>query len=803
MTIQEQRDKIWKEFLDKWPVARLEKMKLEEYTNLNRSDSFCYWLEKHTEILGSIWGGSAYKFGIYKKNNTDSNDTRKGYKNDGEYGWVLKFGITREEAFETVRQNVYNVAKSASEGKLGDINDIELGQVFKWKIAALYNKNIPLIYKPEALEKICLEKGIDWPKSYSKVYEELAKLGKGKDIIEHSIELWAIYSSGSKPKELETEYLRKWSSPLNQIFYGPPGTGKTYNTINEAVQIVEELSPDEFRDKYEDNRSALKEAYQKYVDEKLIGFCTFHQSFSYEDFIEGIKPIEPKENDTYLKYDVVPGIFKQMANKATTYEKYKVKETAKALTLDDSAYSQAQFYKMSLGDTLSPEDDNIYKYCIKNNVIALGWGGDVDFTGAKSEEDIRIICDKNNLDSSALKFVKYFILYLKLGNYVIISNGNTSIRAIGKVIGEYEFNDDTDIDYCQFREVEWILKDTNIPVNELYNRNFSQQTIYKLDKDLIKREFFESKSDVILDTKERELLRNHVLIIDEINRGNISQIFGELITLIEDDKREGKPEALKTILPYSKQPFSVPSNLYIIGTMNTADRSIEALDTALRRRFTFREMPPKNDILRNHHERIIYNQIVKNVSLLWEDKEWKEIEADLKELFIDSAKYEENKIELREKLIGNEGAIKEFDAEEHENFYKAKEIELIDFEKLINCINFRIEKLLDKDHAIGHAYFLSLLNCSYPFNELNLIFENKIIPLLQEYFYGDFGKIGLVLGDSFVETKQYSEKNLFANFKGYDADVKSDLQQRPVYVIKPSENWKVADFISIYKSYNE
>ncbi|MDD4310597.1 MAG: AAA family ATPase [Candidatus Cloacimonetes bacterium] len=174
---------------------------------------------------------------------------------------------------------------------------------------------------------------------------------------------------------------------------------------------------------------------------------------------------------------------------------------------------------------------------------------------------------------------------------------------------------------------------------------------------------------------------NYVLIIDEINRGNVSQIFGELITLIEPDKRAGMPEALDVTLPYSKEKFSVPANLYIIGTMNTADRSVEALDTALRRRFSFREMTPEYDLL------------------------------------------------------------------------KGSEYEGIRLNSLLEKINLRIEGLLDKDHAIGHSYFLKVSKgeCT-----LKAVFFNEIIPLLQEYFYGNFGRIEMVLGSGFVKSSPVS-----------------------------------------------
>jgi len=209
--------------------------------------------------------------------------------------------------------------------------------------------------------------------------------------------------------------------------------------------------------------------------------------------------------------------------------------------------------------------------------------------------------------------------------------------------------------------------------------------------------------------KEQVINKNYVLIIDEINRGNVSQIFGELITLIEEDKRSGRDEALEVTLPYSKTSFSIPANLYIIGTMNTADRSVEALDAALRRRFSFEEMEPKPELIKTH------------------------------------------------------GHVKDGMVED------------IDLANLLTTINKRIEVLLDKDHQIGHSYFMCVSNL----DELKSAFKNKIIPLLQEYFFGDYGKIGLVLGAGFVKvSEKKTDDKLFADFKGYDS---SDFSERVIY----------------------
>ncbi len=180
----------------------------------------------------------------------------------------------------------------------------------------------------------------------------------------------------------------------------------------------------------------------------------------------------------------------------------------------------------------------------------------------------------------------------------------------------------------------------------------------------------------------------YALFIDEINRGNVSAIFGELITLIEDDKRLGEENELKAKLPYSKTELGVPPNLHIFGTMNTADRSVEALDTALRRRFTFMEIMPEPHLLGN----IFFNGF--------------------------------------------------------------------DLHEVLKTINERIEALLDRDHTIGHSYFIRIASGNV--NALYETFQNKIIPLLQEYFYHDYEKIALILGEGFVKRKE--GKVAFAKF---------------------------------------
>ena len=513
---------------------------------------------------------------------------------------------------------------------------------------------------------------------------------------------------------------------LNQILFGPPGTGKTYNSINEALRIVD----NDFYTKNKGNRKKITDRFKELLiknteeNKGQIAFCTFHQSFSYEDFVEGIKPKTTDDKKVY--YDIEPGVFLNICELANSFNStLKVKNEGK-ISWTEEQFRRASFYKISLGEAKNPNDKEIYEFCRDNGYIAIGFGQENDFSGL-SESEITEKCTELELEPIAGNQMYTFIHYLKKGNYVMISYGNKYVRALGKVVGDYEYWDNSPIRYNHFRKVEWIFTDELIPIDEIYERGLSQKTMYKIDESALRMNFFinDGQSNEVLES-EKEEEKNYVIIIDEINRGNVSSIFGELITLIEKDKRAGADEELSVILPYSKKEFKVPKNVYLIGTMNTADKSIEALDTALRRRFSFIEKAPNPELLKS------------------------------------------------------EGALKAT---------KGK-IDKIDIVELLTTINNRLEKLIDKDHKIGHSYFMSV---STP-EDLRKVFKDKVIPLLEEYFFGDLGKIGLVLGESFIK-KSKNDDVKFAKFTEYDSLVTHDLQEKAVYLITPENNW---NFETIY-----
>ena len=504
-----------------------------------------------------------------------------------------------------------------------------------------------------------------------KIIDEAIGLNPNQFNVLNKIKDWVVNNTQSNSNITDIA-MKKLE--LNQILYGPPGTGKTYTTIDKVVEICEP-------NLYSKNHKSNKEIYDNLIEDGRVVFTTFHQSMSYEDFIEGIKPVKPEEDDIYLKYDVEPGILRNIASNAK-----KIKISKNSVNWDSPRY-----FKMSIG---GKNRLDLHDWCIENSTIALGWGGNKDLSKFSKIKDWKTYRDEfNSVFPELVQESRYNIqstysfLQMDINDIVIISKGNNIIDAIGIVKGEYFFNDDNAIDYNHFRKVEWISTNMAASPEKFLKKKISQQSIYEFYSQDIKKDVLKE-----LTSNSDEIAKPYVLVIDEINRGNVSAIFGELITLIEEDKRIGAENELSVTLPYSKIKFGIPSNLFIIGTMNTADRSVEALDTALRRRFTFEEMLPKPELLKD--------------------------------------KGENNS--------GNVGAI--------------------NLEELLITINERIEALVDRDHTIGHAFFMTVDSMT----SLRKVFTNKVIPLLQEYFYGDYAKMEMVIGPNFFNQDKRKSKVMFA-----------------------------------------
>lgn len=432
--------------------------------------------------------------------------------------------------------------------------------------------------------------------------------------------------------------------PLNQILYGPPGTGKTYNTVVEAIKILKE----DLYKKYEAEKISyedLKTEFNELRKQGRIEFVTFHQSYSYEEFVEGIKPDIDSEswNDPVdkLTYKGTNGIFKSFTNKAL-FERLDIKIGQQDAILDFKNLKNLFIEKYSIGSTFK--------------------------TGTKNAE-FRI--DKYTKNSARITPINgkytYSITFKYLEEaYNKKMKTQSEIATIKGVASGLS---------CYYHAIyENLLKIKNSNANK--NTKSSIKEISDEDKLQLVKDYFEDKIKL---NKNPQNEPSYVLIIDEINRGNISKIFGELITLIEEDKREN----LSVKLPYSQEEFTVPNNLYIIGTMNTSDRSIASIDIALRRRFKFVEMMPEIDLV-----------------------------ADFK----------------------------------------------CNFQECFKTLNERISILLDRDHQIGHSYFIKEKHKDLGTEELKEIWFDSIIPLLNEYFYGDWDKLQAILGEAKADESSFIKK---------------------------------------------
>ncbi|HEF1358584.1 TPA: AAA family ATPase [Campylobacter coli] len=493
---------------------------------------------------------------------------------------------------------------------------------------------------------------------------------------------------------------------LNQILYGPPGTGKTYHTIDKALEILGENL---------ESRDEKKAKFDEYVKNGQIVFTTFHQSYGYEEFVEGIKPMMNNEaNSQEIQYEIKDGIFKDICNRAL--ENYE----------NSNLNTEELREKIKLREKVEKFLNRLLE---TNEPISKTKGGNF-FINSFNNNTIEIYSeDVERFDG---------IFKLSLSTFITLLKSNI------------EFNSAVEM----FKKV--------------FDRDYADRT-HTYYFNLVNK-FKEYEKQAVLKTEDNKIssnsLNSYIIIIDEINRGNVSKIFGELITLIEPSKRIGESEELKVTLPYSGKKFGVPKNVYILGTMNTADRSITSLDTALRRRFEFVEMMPDPDLL-------------KNVFIC------KDVENPNKD----------------EDYLGDDAKTEGF-AEILQN--------------ILISINKRIEFLLDREKTIGHAFFMSEAvkfnkdNWCKPdkyeedwyvlsISKLKSIFQNKIIPLLQEYFYNDYALISAVLNDNGMIEKCEKDDKYLQKIKNLD-NVDSE---KIIYNIASFDN-KIWNDIKTYQAiYND
>ncbi|MDK2120334.1 McrB family protein [Campylobacter jejuni] len=719
-------------FQEVWTLEKVKNMTLEEYTNIKKDnpnrDDFTFCIESKLDNLGSIWGGSAFKFGIYRRNDESQKESSSGRLYSQNYAWIAKYGNNENEAFNNIKEKIIQIIQASQDNNLKTIEKIDFGDAIKWKIAFHYQdvKNIKIvnIFSKNVLDLISLNEF----KEKLKIYQIHKKLLENKNLslvkmIENiAIPLWNKYGMDSqnyidKMKNLFSEYLNK--KKLDK------------NTINKYIQVIENISKEflkenlyscdlfsfdqninklnkneEFKLKNSNGHNMYSSAlnyYRAFLIDYYEQDIFITERVQSEESNMKIIPLNqilygsPGTGKTYHTIDKALEIISKeekiqipseddRINRKKIFDEY-VKNGQIVFTTFHQSYGYEEFVEGIKPIIDNDENSQEVKYDVKDGIF-------------------KELCEKALENRDSIKNFNFYIDKLKEKvkiddnnpeKYFELPNTKYSIQYRNGKTFRIKFDDmsKNHKDYpVSIDNIEKLYKTSNI--DEIYNSAYVRAILNYL------------KLQGLEDYKEKDEKVNlpYIIIIDEINRGNVSKIFGELITLIEPSKRIGEKEELKVKLPYSGEEFGVPKNVYIIGTMNTVDRSITSLDTALRRRFEFIEMMP-----------------------------------DVSKLSMDC--------------------------------------EGINLQELLKAINTRIEYLLDREKTIGHAFFIGVENL----NDLKKVFKNKIIPLLQEYFYNDYALIDAVLNKNGMLEISVENKDYLKNMTEF---IESD---KVVYKFSDSNNW--------------
>ena len=350
-----------------------------------------------------------------------------------------------------------------------------------------------------------------------------------------------------------------WRRRKNIVLHGAPGTGKTYDIPELAVRLCDPSFMSKGR-----SREEIVKRYNQLKDDERLTFTTFHQSLDYEDWIEGLRPVVNETSQ--VTYEIENGVFKRLCEAA---ERSKLEGNKYGISPD------ADVWKVSLKRT---GDNDVRKDCMENDYIRIGW----DEYGA----DISDETDWSIRNEKGKKILDAYVNKMKVGDIVMSCYSSKEIDAIGVITGEYRYDESLPA-YKRIRPVHWLIKGKRENIVETNGgKEMVESTVYHLNSIHVEDvEAILEKYGVFIEQKEDD--KPYVMVIDELNRGNVSKVFGELITLLEADKRKGSKNEESVKLPYSKKSFHVPDNVYLIATMNTADRSLGSLDYAIRRRFAF------------------------------------------------------------------------------------------------------------------------------------------------------------------------------------------------------------------------
>lgn len=824
---------LWDEFLAVWPASRLTTMTLDDYSQAGSKDSFTYWIESRLDELGSIWGGSSFKFGVFSRKDTEDKQSDAKLSYSESHGWYSSLGTTAQEAFEKVRGFVVQVADWAAKGDLDAIESFEhLGEAFKWKIAFHYqSRQTPVIMDIFKRAPLAVFTGGTASQSMAALQKAaLTKRPEGLGILEFGQQVWEAWSQknlavwklshGNPPSFTDAErqqYLDgQWAvmhrdtgkeqgkkfaeAPLGALFFlchgnSPQRIGQFTSAAMSCAKgdgwlqrSYRVLKPAQRTDRYTANSKNWSpqgnSTFWQVGAHDLPEFeSTLLKPFFGTDLAELVslagEPIEAASLGDGLPPPPVATPGTGNKHNATCFNRiyYGPPGTGKTYTLMQLLKRDYE----SQAASISTEEWRAQ--IIAEKVAALKWWEGIaaalyDLGGKAKVADLAIhpfihaIATAKNRTQGVKQ-----TLWGTLQHHTVLESGsvNTQLRMNPAIFDKttnsvWRFSGDWQEACADLIElVEQIQKG---PEAKQAQQRYSFVTFHQ---SYGYEEFVEGLRPVLSSDEEtgaveyeirpgafKELCRKarqapdqrFAMVIDEINRGNISKIFGELISLIEPDKRDpldgGKPP-IELTLAYSGDKFSVPANVDIIGTMNTADRSLALLDTALRRRFDFVPLLPDTRAV---------------------------------------------KVPDEPHSAPLAGLVVSTDAGE------------IDVRRMLERINQRIEALYNRDHCIGHAYFTHLwgkANGAQRFEALADTFRNRVLPLLEEYFFDDWRKIRLVFGDNqkpdaaqFITESDGHEQALNDLF-GDDHGLDSYTTQRH-HQPQPSAFSNPAAYLGIYQS---
>ena len=684
----------WDEFLKTWPIERLKKMSLPEYSKAGDQSTFTYWLEVKLAESGSIWGGSSFKFGVYSRKAVTEKTSAEGLSYSPEYAWYTMYGNTADEAFEKTRATIVMVAEAAARGDFDTVESATFGDTVKWKIAFHYQDPkaavVVGVFMKVALAAFLQSANAKQP--FISLYQQVSKERQADEgILEFSSKVW-----------------ESWATKETDIWKFSHGGGSSFSAA-ELADLKRQHLAVIYKDTGKDQGKRFIEA----PTGTLFYLCHSNSMQLLARMTSAAEP-SPREDGNWVqrRYEVL-----RRALKSDPFEAHSENWTPRG---------NSTFFQVPKDKLLKFENELLQPYFGLRLDELEGLTPVEEADASPSDltlptQTFPLLVDVGPLNrilhgppgtGKTYRSVAEAVRILEAGDLVALMQ-KKAYRETKQRFDQYRVAGQIDFvtfhpSYAYQDFVEGIRP---IPVAGDMSYDVVPGVLKRISE--LARANWEAATMPQAGVEPVELKR-FVLVIDEINRGNISKVFGELITLIEDDKRLGQPNQLTVRLPYTaeKHPFGLPPNLYLLGTMNTADRSIALMDTALRRRFSFIELMP-------------------------------DIAA----------------------LDGGADGV---------------DLEGVDVKALLSSLNDRIQYLFDRDHVIGHAYLCNLKS----FEDLARRLQERVIPLLQEYFHEDWEKVRMVFKDNskkapglhIISKVSVSADKLFGSDDG-------DIEPRERYVV--------------------